>query len=201
MSELSEVSILYGQHVAEIEKAREIFTTESRRFVRDLLESIRDDGAARWSTPKIQIKTRDADLETEKSVTSLLNRQKALASVELCFKMRVKYLVISEIAFGVEFDSSSSAFAWRIELIPEGKYPWLDEIIWTEWQKSAPTLPPGAQHIAKEGIVVFVSRSFGLDLTAKAALDDLLNVFKFSLNLESVLVAEFAKQLMDDPGQ
>lgn len=201
MSELSEVSILYGQHVAEIERARDVFTTETRRFVRDLLENIRDEGAARWSTPKVQIKTRDADLETEKSVTSLLNRQKAVASVDLCFKMRVKYLVISEIMFGIEFDTSSSAFAWRIELIPEGKYQWLDEIIWAEWQKSAATLPPGAQHILKEGTVVFVSRCFGPELTSKVALDDLLSVFKFNLNLESVLVSEFAKQLLDDATQ
>lgn len=198
MSELSEVSILFGQHVVDIEKARDIFTTETRRFVRDLLENVRDDGAALWSTPKVQIKTRDADLETEERITSLLNRQRAVAIVDLCFKIKVKYVVISEIKFGIEFDPPSGSFAWRIELVPEGKYQWLDEIVWTEWQKSAPLIPPGAKHLPKEGVVVFVSRCFSPELISKVALDDLLGVFKFGLNIEPVLVSEFAKQLVED---
>ena len=37
MSELSEVTVLFGQHVVDIEKARDVFTTETRRFVGDLL--------------------------------------------------------------------------------------------------------------------------------------------------------------------
>ena len=140
MSELSEVSMLYGQHVVDIEKARDIFTTEARRFVRDLLENVRDDGTGLWTTPKVQIKTRDADLETEERVTSLLTRQRAVAIVDLCFKIKVRYVVISEIKFGIEFDAPSSSFAWRIELLPEGKYQWLDEIVWAEWQKALPPI-------------------------------------------------------------
>ena len=63
MSELSEVSFLFGQHVWDIEKARGIFTNETRRFVGDLLESIRDDESGPWSRPKVQVKAKDASLE------------------------------------------------------------------------------------------------------------------------------------------
>lgn len=198
MSELSEVSILYGQHVVDVEKAREIFTTETRRFVRDLLASVTD---VEWSSPKVQIRTRDTDLETEERVTSLLTRQKAVAIVDLCFKIKVRYVAISEIKFGVEFDPTGGSFAWRIELAPEGKYQWLDEIVWAEWQKSSPVLPPGAKHLPKEGVVVFVSRRFGPELTSKAGFDDLQGVFNFGLTLEPILVTEFEKLLTVDGGQ
>lgn len=76
MSESSEVSKLFGQHVADIERARDIFTTETRRFVEDLLESVKDEGAGgAWSTPKVQVKTKDASLETEEKVTGFISRQ------------------------------------------------------------------------------------------------------------------------------
>lgn len=69
MNELSEVSILFGQHVSDIERARDIFTVETRRFVGDLLESVRDEGSGPWSTPKVQVKIKDASLETEEKIT------------------------------------------------------------------------------------------------------------------------------------
>lgn len=199
MIELSEVSILFGQHVSDIEKARDIFTAETRRFVDDLLESVRDEGSGPWSTPKVQVKTKDASLETEEKITGFVSKQYARTSVDLCFKIKVKYVVIAEIQFGVEFDAAARSFAWRVALVPESKYQWLDEVVWTEWQKAKPTLPPGAKHQAKEGAVVFVSRRFGPDLTFKAAWEDVAGVLRFALSAEPVLVSEFAKQLEDEP--
>src|SRR5258706_2901353 len=102
MSELSEVSILFGQHVANIEKARDIFTAETRRFVSDLLENISDERSGPWNSPKVQVKTKDAALENEEKITGFLSRQFAVASLPLCFKMRVKYMPIAEINFGIE---------------------------------------------------------------------------------------------------
>lgn len=200
MSELSEVSILFGQHVSDIEKARDIFTAETRRFVGDLLEAVGDKGAGPWRTPKVQVKTEDASLETEERVTGFLRNQKALASLDLCFKIRVKFVAIAEINFGVEFDSPAGPFVWRVKLVPESRYQWLDEVIWTEWQKSKPTLPPGAKHLAKEGAVVFVSRPFGPDLTFKVTLEDVVSVLKFAQAAEPVLVSKFAEQLEDESG-
>ena len=195
MSELSEVSILFGQHVVDIEKARDIFTTETRRFVEDLLESLKDE---EWKTPKVQVKTKEARLEREEKITGFIINQYARASVDLCFKINVKYVVIAEIQFGVEFDTAAGSFAWRVGLIPASRYQWLDEIVWIEWQKSKPTSPPGAKHLAKEGAVVFVSRPFGPDLTSKVALEDVEGVFKFAQAAEPVLVSEFAKLV--EPG-
>jgi|GEM_PF-2401226 len=198
MSELSEVSKLFGQHVADIEKARDIFTIETRRFVEDLLESVKDEGAGPCSTPKVQVKTKDASLEKEEKVTGFISRQYARASLDLCFKIKVKYVIIAEINFGVEFDAAADSFAWRVELVPESKYEWLDEVMWTEWQKLTPTLPPGAKHLAKEGAVVFVSRPFGPDLTFKVALEDMEGILKFALAAEPVLTSEFAKLVEPD---
>jgi hypothetical protein len=199
MSELSEVSILFGQHVSDIERARDIFTAETRRFVGDLLDALGHDRSGPWSAPKVQVKTKDADLEKEEKITGFLSRQYALASLPLCFKIKVKYVAIAEINFGVEFDSPTGSFAWRVRLVPASRYQWLDELVWTEWQKLKPTLPPGAKHEAKEGAVVFVSRRFGPDLTFKLALEDIGDVLRFALAAEPVLVSEFAKQLVDEP--
>jgi len=126
------------------------------------------------------------------------SRQKALANVDLCFKIKVRYLAVAEIQFGVDFDPAAASFVWRIELVPADKYQWLDEIVWAEWQKPTPTLPPGAKHLPKEGAVVFVSRPFGPDLTSKMALEDVEGVFKFAQAAEPVLVSEFAKLV--EPG-
>ena len=94
--------------------------------------------------------------------------------------------------------AAADSFAWRVELVPESKYEWLDEVMWTEWQKSTPTLPPGAKHLAKEGAVVFVSRPFGPDLTFKVALEDMEGILKFALAAEPVLTSEFAKLVEPD---
>lgn len=200
MSELSEVSILFGQHVVDIEKARNIFTTETRRFVEDLIEFVQQGEEAKaWSKPKVQIKTEDASLENEEKVTGIIKRQYARTTVPLCFKIRVKYVVIAEIQFGVEFDEAADSFAWLVKLVPESRYQWLDEVLWTEWQKSKATLPPGAKHLAKEGAVVFVSRRFGPDLTFKVASEDVVSVLNFSLAAEPVLGPEFAKESREGP--
>ena len=159
---------------------------------------MKDESAGPWTTPKVQIKTRDASLETEERVTGFLSRQKALANVDLCFKIKVRYLAVAEIQFGVDFDPAAASFVWRIELVPADKYQWLDEIVWAEWQKPTPTLPPGAKHLPKEGAVVLVSRCFGPDLTFKAASEDIDGVFRFLLRIESVLASEFAKQLVEE---
>ena len=195
MSELSEVSILFGQHVSDIEKARDIFTAETRRFVSDLLESVKDE---EWSSPKVKIGTENAALETEEKLTGFISRQYARTSLDLRFKIKVRYVVIAEVQFGVEFDAAAGSFTWRVGLVPESKYQWLDEVVWTEWQKSKSTLPPGAKHQAKEGAVVFVSRCFGPELTFKVALEDVVSVLKFAQAAEPVLVSEFAKQSEDE---
>lgn len=198
MIELSEVSILFGQHVSDIEKARDIFTAEIRRFVGDLLGALGSERENTWNSPKVQVKIKDADLENEGKSTSFLSRQYAVASLPLCFKIKVKYMAIAEINFGVEFESETASFAWRIKLVPASRHQWLDELIWTEWQKAKPSPPPGAKHDPKEGVVVFVSRSFGTDLTFKLALDDVSEVLKFVVASEPVLVSQFAKQLLDE---
>jgi hypothetical protein len=198
MSELSEVSILFGQHVSDIERARDIFTAETRRFVSDLLENINDERSGPWSSPKLQIKTKDGELENEEKITGFLSRQFAMATLPLCFKMRVKYMPIAEIHFGIEFEASSGSFNWRVRLIPSSRHQWLDEVIWGEWQKTRDTLPSGAKHEAKEGIVVFISRRFAADLNFKSALEDIQNVLKFIMASEAILVTEFGKQLVED---
>jgi hypothetical protein len=198
MSELSDVSILFGQHVLDIERARDIFTAETRRFIGDLLSAIENDRTGSWSSPKIQIKTKDAELENEGKSTGFLSRQYVIATLPLCFKIRVKYMAIAEINFGVEFDVATGSFAWRVKLVPSSRYQWLDEVVWTEWQKAKTSLPPGASHEPKEGVVVFMSRCFGPDLTFKLASEDITDVLGFLVGAEPALVSQFAKQLVDE---
>ena len=137
--------------------------------------------------------------KTEEKITAFVSRQYARTSLDLCFKINVKYVIVAEIQFGVEFDAAARSFVWRVGLVPGSKYQWLDEVMWTEWQKAKPALPPGAEHQAKEGAVVFVSRRFGPDLTFEAALEDVAGVLRFALAAEPLLVTEFTKQSDDEP--
>ena len=199
MSEMSEVSIVFGQNVALIEKARDIFTNETRKFIDDILDHVKDEDLGPLSAPRVKIKTTAATLETEGKLTGNISSQYAVARLDLCFKFRTKFLEIAELRFGIEFDGTTDCFSWQVGLVPASRYQWLDEVLWAEWQRSRQTLPVGAKHEAKEGAVVFVARPFGPELTNKVACGDVEEVLKFALAAELILVSEFAKQSPDEP--
>ncbi len=113
MSTLSEVSVLIGQRAGDLEKAREIFTTESRAFVTGILGSIRRLRSEPWMTPRVRIDL-PKDIDTETRSNGNLSGQFAVARCDLRFKRGTNYQVIGEIRLGIEYDDPTDSFTWQI---------------------------------------------------------------------------------------
>lgn len=116
MSGLSDVTVLFGQRAGDIEKAREIFTAETRNFVSAILAGVQRARKDLWLSSRIRIDF-PREIETESKV-GYLNNQQAIARTQLRFKKGTKYTVVADVLFGIEFDHESNNFAWQIKLVP-----------------------------------------------------------------------------------
>jgi hypothetical protein len=126
MSTLSDVSLLIAENAAHLELAREVFKTETRRFVESALEAVRRARSDPWTSGRIRVDLPE-EIETEAKAAYLQN-QFALARPYLRFKKQTKFVVIAEVPFGVAFDESANAFAWQMSLVPAAKYTRLDDV-------------------------------------------------------------------------
>jgi hypothetical protein len=113
MSTLSEVTLLIGQRAGDLEKAREIFTAETRSFVTGILAGIRRLRSEPWTTPRVRIDL-PREIETEAKATGYLSSQFAISRCNLRFKKGTNYQIVGEIRFGSEYDEPSDAFIWQI---------------------------------------------------------------------------------------
>ena len=182
MSALSEVSILIGQRAGDLEKAREIFTAETRAFVSGILAGIRRARSDPWTTSRVRIDI-PREIETEAKATGYVSSQFAIARNDLRFKKETKYLVVAEVRFGIEFDETSSAFAWQVTLVPAARYQRIDDLLWHQWRSTqGDALPPGSIHQGRANTIRFVSRPVGPDLTAEIAFNDVKTVLEFVIS-------------------
>lgn len=110
MSGLSEVSVLIGQRARDIEKAREIFTAESRAFVGGILAGVRRVRSDPWTTPRVRLDL-PREIETEAKSSIDFSSQFAVARVTIRFKKGTNYRQIADLRFGIEFDEGSDVFA------------------------------------------------------------------------------------------
>jgi hypothetical protein len=186
MSTLSEVSVLIGQRVRDLEKAREIFTAETRAFVTGILAAIRRIPEP-WVTPRVRIDL-PKDIETETRSTGNLSDQLAVARCGLRFKRGTNYQVIGEIRFGIECNDPPDSFTWQITLVPAAKYRRIDDHVWNQWKTaSGANLPPESAHRDKTNTVRFVLRPVSSDLTAEVAFNDSKRVLEFMLTSDASL--------------
>jgi hypothetical protein len=184
MSGLSEVSILMGQRAADIEKAREVFTSEIRGFVTGILTAVRRTRSDPWTSTRIRLDIpREIDNETKSSTD--LRSHFAVGRVALRFKKGVTFQVVGEVRFGVEFDEVADIFTWQVSLVPAAKYQRIDDLVWAHWkEKIGANLPPGAAHQDKTNTVRFVSRAATAELTSEVAFNDVKNVLEFTMSAE-----------------
>jgi hypothetical protein len=136
MSGLSEVSLLIGQRAADLEKAREVFTAETRNFVTGVLAGVRRVRSDPWMTPRLRIDI-PREIETEAKSTSSLSSQYAIARASLRFKRGTNFMIVAEIRSGIEFDELGDQFAWQVTLVPAARYQRLDDLLWAHWKLTA----------------------------------------------------------------
>jgi len=186
MSGLSEVSVLIGQRAGDLEKAREIFTAETRAFVTGILAGVRRVRSDPWTTPRVRIDV-PREIETEAKATGSMSSQFAIARANLRFKKGTNFMIVAEVRFGIEFDEPTDAFTWQVTLVPAARYQRIDDLVWQRWRTSnTDALPPGSVP-DKSNTVRFVSRPMDAELTAESAFNDVKCVLEFVLGVDSAL--------------
>jgi hypothetical protein len=185
MSALSEVTVLIGQRARDIEKAREIFTAEIRAFVTGILAGVRRIRSDPWTTSRIRLDL-PREIEHEAKLGSDFSSQYAISRTELRYKKGAKFVQVSDLRFGIEFDEAVDVFAWQITLVPAARYNRIDDVVWHHWRVQQPSTP-GARHQDKANTVRFVSRPIGPEVTAETAFNDVKTVLEFLLTIEGPL--------------
>ena len=198
MSTLSDVSLLIGQRAGDLEKAREIFTAETRAFVTGILGGVRRLRSEPWSTPRVRIDI-PREIETEAKSTGYLSSQFAVARCQLRFKKGTNYQAVGEIRFGMEYDEPLDSFTWQITLVPAARYQRMDDTVWAHWRAAVgSSLPPGSAHHDKTNTVRFALRPVNPDLTAETAFNDAKQVLEFMLTADVPLADAVGLDLPDE---
>jgi hypothetical protein len=183
MSGLSEVSVLIAQRARDIEKAREIFTAESRAFVNSILGSVRVIRTEPWTRARVRVDL-PREIEFEAKMSSEVTSQFAVARVALRFKKGTQFRQIADLRAGIEFDEELGVFAWQLNLVPAASYNRIDDEIWHRWKPHPAGTSPGARHFDKANTVRFLSRPVGPELTGEVAFNDTKTVLEFLLTPE-----------------
>jgi hypothetical protein len=186
MSGLSEVSVLFSQRAGDIEKAREIFTAETRSFVSGVLAGIQRARSDPWIASRVRIDL-PREIETE-SKTGYLSSQFAIARAQLRFKKGTKFTAIADVRFGIEFDQSTGGFIWQVSLVPAARYQRIDDLLWRH--RCAHTDGnglPGAVHQDRANTVRFVMRPVDGDFRPETAFNDVKSIFEFLITADAPL--------------
>lgn len=187
MSTLSEVSILIGQRAGDLEKAREIFTAETRAFASGVLAGIRRVRSEPWASSRVRIDL-PREIETEAKASGYLSNQFAIGRANLRFKKGTNFQIVADIRFGIELDEATDVFAWQVTLVPAARYQRIDDLLWQQWRGSALSHSlPGSIHHDKANTIRFVLRNVGNELSAEEAFNDVKNVLEFIVSAESAL--------------
>lgn len=182
MNALSEVSQLFAQRAGDVEKAREIFTAETRNYVSSILASMHQARAEPWLSARVRI---DIPRETETELRAgYLTSQYAIARITVRFKKGTNFQAVGEVRFGVEFDQTEEAFVWAVSLVPETRYQRLDDVIWRQFRASGLDLP-GARHQERANTVRFVQRPVGGELSSEVAFNDVKVILEMLVGADS----------------
>lgn len=187
MSALSEITLLIGQRAGDLEKAKEIFTSDTRNFVTNILAALRRARSEPWVQARVRIDL-PREIDTEGKSGVLLSSQFALARCDLRFKRGTNFRVIAETKFGIEFEEPSDTFVWQVMLVPEARYQRIDDILWNHWRTTVGvSVPPGSLHQAKANLVRFVQRPITQELSPDVAFNDAKQVLEVLLSADAPL--------------
>jgi hypothetical protein len=186
MSSLSEVSLVIAQRAGDLEKAREIFTAETRAFVTGILGAVRRARSDAWATARVRLDL-PREIETEAKSTGYLSGQFAIGRPQVRFKKGTNFQVVADVRFGVEFDEASERFVWQMVLVPAARYQRIDDLLWRDWKNHKDGPLPGAEHNEKSNTVRFVMRELNAELTAEVAFSDTKRVLEFVVQADAAL--------------
>jgi hypothetical protein len=195
MSGLSEVSRLFAQRAGDLEKAREVFTAESRNYISSILGALQRVRGEPWVAGRVRVDFQ-SDLETGKGGT--IANQSALARAILRFKKGVKFMPIAQVGFGIEFDQTAEAFMWHVTLVPAARYHRLDDVVWRQMRAANLELP-GAVHQERANTVRFVQRSLSAELQPETLFNDVKSVLDLVLGSDAALAEAVGVDL--EPGE
>ena len=186
MNSLSEVTCVLAQRAAELERAREIFVGEIRRFTEAVLANLKQRRADAWISPRVRLDC-PKDILFESKTTGYFRTEFAQGPVVARFKKGANYQAVADLTFGIEFvdTAENGAFVWTIKLVPFLRYQQLDDAIWHEWKLArGQDLPPGSRHVERANVVLFVVRPLSVSLTTELATDDVRQVLDFVLRAD-----------------
>jgi hypothetical protein len=187
MSVLSEVTVLIGQRAADLEKAREVFTAETRAFVSGILGGLRRVRSEPWTSSRVRVEI-PREIETEPRATGFFTAQFAIGRANLRFKKGTLFTIVAEVRFGIEFDESTDAFVWQTSLVPAARYQRIDDYVWAQWRSlSAFSSFPKSAHKDRANVIVFVSRPLDSELKPETAFNDVKSVLEFLLTADGPL--------------
>jgi len=186
MSSLSEVSLVIAQRAGDLEKAREIFTAETRAFVTGIVGAARRARSDSWATARVRLDL-PREIENESKSTGYLSGQFAIGRAQVRFKKGTNFQVVADVRFGVEFDEASERFVWQMILVPAARYQRIDDLLWRDWKTHKDGPLPGAEHKEKDNTVRFVMRELNADLTAEVAFSDTKRVLEFVVQADAAL--------------
>jgi len=196
MNPLSEVSCVFGQRAAELERAHEIFTQEIRRFSAEVLGRLRQRHPESWLSPRIRLDC-PSEILFESKPLGALRGQFSQLSVGVRFKKGALYQAVADLTAGIEIvdHAGSRAFAFVVKLVPFSRYHQLDDAIWHEWTRQHASLPFGASHLDRANVVHFLVHPLQSSLTVEHAADDTRRVLDFLLRCDLA----FARSCGVDP--
>ena len=181
MSALSEVTILIGQRAGDLEKAQDVFITETRGFVSNVLAAVRRARSEPWALARVRI---DLPRETESEGQAGVPPNQ-FARSDLRFKKGTNFSKVADVRFGIEYEESLGAFVWQIVLVPDGRYRRMDDLIWNHWRsKVGESLPLGSVHQVKSNLIQFVQRPISGELTGDVAFNDIKQVLETLLSTD-----------------
>lgn len=185
MGALGNVTLLMAENVGSLELARDIFTSEIRRFVKDVLESARLDRSEPWTNGRVRIDF-PREIDTEARFSAYMTSQFALARADLRFRRDTRYIKVADVPFGIIYDETDKAFSWCVRLVPMGRYPLLDDAVWSAAEGPEKRFGAAVHHHATN-TVRFVSRRVDASLSTEQAYADIKAVSEFLLELAEPL--------------
>lgn len=110
--------ILIGQRAADLEKAQDVFITDTPGCVSNVLAAIRRARSEPWALARVRI---DLPCETE-SEGKAGAPPSQFARPELRFRKGTNFSKVADVRFGIEYEESLGKFMWQIVLVPDGRY-------------------------------------------------------------------------------
>ena len=185
MSGLSDVTILIGQRAGDLEKAQDVFRTEIRGFLSNILAALQRARSEPWAQARVRIDL-PRDVEAENQTAGLPPSQ--FARSLLRFKKGTNFQHVADVRFGVEFEESLGSFTWQIVLVPVARYQRMDDHLWNHWRSAVgQSPPPGSVHQAKSNTVRFVQRPIDKELSGDVAFTDVKLVLETLLSTDGPL--------------